>query len=220
MDTTALALFFLRTNTSADSGQGRGILQDFGSSQELASLDVLDERRDIDIDRTSFYASRLGTVETTLSLGHSHLLGQSDVHLLSSCGGTIDGIQFWHYHTLNSRTLLGFHALAEFFTPSGIAVGEHFDGVVCGVSIHHHVSGGSRFFTIRLALITSHEVLFVVFELFLFGTLEGSHALEHLVPVDQGTVKLRTVDADELCLATDGQSASTTHARSVDHDGV
>ena len=57
-------------------------------------------------------------------------------------------------------------------------------------------------------------------ELFLFFALEGTHTLEHLVPVNEGTIKLRTVDADELRLATDGQSAGTTHTSTIHHDGV
>ena len=39
--------------------------------------------------------------------------------------------------------------------------------------------------------------------------LESAHALEHLVPVYLGAVKLRTVDADKLGLSTDGQAAGT-----------
>ena len=54
----------------------------------------------------------------------------------------------------------------------------------------------------------------------LLGALEGAHALEHLVPVYQTAVKLRSVDAHEACLPSDGQSAGTAHARSVYHDGV
>ena len=53
MDTLTLALFLLRTYTTADGGQGRGLLQHFGGSKNLATLDVLDERRDIDVDGTS-----------------------------------------------------------------------------------------------------------------------------------------------------------------------
>ena len=59
-----------------------------------------------------------------------------------------------------------------------------------------------------------------MFQLLLLSTLEGSHTLEHLVPVNQGTVELRTVDADELRLATDGQTTGTTHARAIHHDGI
>ena len=64
------------------------------------------------------------------------------------------------------------------------------------------------------------QVLLKVLQLILLGALECAHALEHLVPVDQGTVELRTVDADKLRLAANGQSASSAHARTVDHNRV
>ena len=43
MDTLALTLLLLRTDTTTDSGEGRGVLQHLGSSQELTTLDILDE---------------------------------------------------------------------------------------------------------------------------------------------------------------------------------
>ena len=63
-------------------------------------------------------------------------------------------------------------------------------------------------------------MLLVVLHLFLFGLLERSHALEHLVPVHQRSVKLRAVYTHKLRLAAYGQSAGTAHARTVYHDGV
>ena len=75
MDTLALALLLLRTNTTADSGEGRGVLQYLSSSQELTTLDILDESGDIDIHRTTLYTAGLRAVETTLGLCHCHLLG-------------------------------------------------------------------------------------------------------------------------------------------------
>ena len=65
-----------------------------------------------------------------------------------------------------------------------------------------------------------HQVLLVVCQLLLLLALEGAHALEHLVPVDQCAVELGTVDADELRLTANRQTAGTTHARTIDHDGV
>ena len=56
--------------------------------------------------------------------------------------------------------------------------------------------------------------------LFLLGTLECAHALEHFVPVNECSVELGTVDAHELSLAADGQSASSAHTSAVYHDGV
>ena len=56
--------------------------------------------------------------------------------------------------------------------------------------------------------------------LFTLCILEGTHALEHLIPVNQCSVKLRTVDADKLSLAANGQSAGTAHTCTIHHDRV
>ena len=124
MDTAALALLLLRTDTSTDSGQGRGILQNFCCSQELAALDVLHKRRNVDVDGAALNTGRLGTVETALSLGHRHFLCQSDIDFFSASGGTIDGIQFWHLDTFNGSALLWFHRGTKLLAPLCIAVGE------------------------------------------------------------------------------------------------
>ena len=63
-------------------------------------------------------------------------------------------------------------------------------------------------------------MLLIVSQLFLLLTLEGTHALEHLIPVDEGAIKLRTIDADELCLATNGESAGTTHTCTIHHNRI
>ncbi len=63
-------------------------------------------------------------------------------------------------------------------------------------------------------------MLLVVSQFLLLLALEGTHALEHLVPVYECAVELRTIDAHELRLATNRQSASTTHTRSVHHNRV
>ena len=57
-------------------------------------------------------------------------------------------------------------------------------------------------------------------QLFLLLTLESSHTFEHLVPIYQGSVELRTIDTNELGLASDGETARTTHTCSINHDGV
>ena len=56
--------------------------------------------------------------------------------------------------------------------------------------------------------------------LFLLSALEGSHALEHLIPVNESTVELWAIDADKLRLTTNCQTASTAHTCTIDHDGV
>ena len=71
-----------------------------------------------------------------------------------------------------------------------------------------------------IILLNAAEVVGIVFHLFLFLALEGTHAFEHLVPVNEGSVKLRSVDAHELCLSAYGESASSTHTGTVHHDGV
>ena len=72
---------------------------------------------------------------------------------------------------------------------------------------------------LRLPLIF-RNVGFIVFHLFLLTSLEGSHALEHLVPVDEIAVEFRSVYADKACLATYGESAGSAHSCAVDHDSV
>ena len=57
-------------------------------------------------------------------------------------------------------------------------------------------------------------------QLVLLSTLEGSHALEHLIPIDKSTVELWAINAYEFRLATDGESAGTAHASAIHHDGV
>ena len=63
-------------------------------------------------------------------------------------------------------------------------------------------------------------MLLVVSQLFLLFALESAHTFEHLVPINQGSVELWSIDADELCLASDGESACTTHTCTVNHDGI
>ena len=63
-------------------------------------------------------------------------------------------------------------------------------------------------------------MLLQMLHLNLLLALECSHALEHLIPINECTVKFRSVDADKLGLATDSETASSTHTRTVNHDGV
>ena len=62
--------------------------------------------------------------------------------------------------------------------------------------------------------------MFQLLHLFQFFGLECSHALEHLVEIDLMSVEFRPVDTHEACLASDRHAACSTHARTVDHDGV
>ena len=63
-------------------------------------------------------------------------------------------------------------------------------------------------------------MVFKMRQLVLFGALKSAHTFEHLVPVHLETVKLGTVDTHEFGLATYGQTAGTTHAGAIYHDGV
>ena len=217
MDTLALTLFLLWTNTTADSGQGRGLLQHLGSSQELTTLNILDERRDVDVHGTALHAAGLCTVQTTLGLRHCHLFRQADVYFLRTGRSTIHRVKLWHYHTLNLRTLLRLHRTAQRLTPLSIAVGER----LC--PLRTSPRGGFccvRHFCVPLGRRQGGNVLLIMLQLFLLLALKGVHALEHLVPVNESTIELRTVDADELRLAADGQTTGTAHTRTIHHDGV
>ena len=63
-------------------------------------------------------------------------------------------------------------------------------------------------------------MLLKVSQLLLLLALECTHTLEHLVPVDKSSVKLRTIDANKLCLSSDSESAGTAHTCSVHHDCI
>ena len=65
----ALALFLLRTNTTANGWEGRGVLQNLGCGKELPTLDVLDEGWNVDAHWAALHTGWLRTVETALCLG-------------------------------------------------------------------------------------------------------------------------------------------------------
>ena len=130
MYAAALTLFLLRTNTAADSWQGRGLLEHFGGSQELAALDILDECRYVDVHRATLHTGWFSAIQAALGLFHGHFGCEANVHFLGARGGTINGVELRHLHALNLRALLGFHALTNLVSPLGVAVGEHLDGVV------------------------------------------------------------------------------------------
>ena len=60
----------------------------------------------------------------------------------------------------------------------------------------------------------------IMFHLFFLTALERAHSLEHLIPVDEITVELRSVNAYETSLSTYGKPASTAHTSAIDHDCV
>ena len=215
MDTLALALLLLRTYTTADSRQSRCALKNLGSSEELSTFDVLDERRYIDVNRAAFYTSWLSAVETTMSLAYSHLLCQALVYFLGTCGCTIYWVKLRHCYTLYSLALCRLHCSSKLLTPFRIAIGEFFDGLGCRLYIHASLA------TVKfLLLCKATQMLFVMLHLFAFCIAESAHTLEHLVPIDKRTVKFRSVDTYELGLAANRESASTAHARAINHDSI
>ncbi len=216
MDTLAFALFLLRTNTSAYSRKSRSLLENLSCIEEMATLDVFDERRNIDIDRTTLNASWFATVKATLSLEQCHVGSETDVYFLQTSGGTINRVEFRHLHTLNLLSLCWLHLGTKLLTPFCIAIGERRHVRVALIVLRRSVVNRGC----DLAAQYSFAMFFVVFHLFALSSLECAHALEHLVPIDQGSIKLRTIDTYELCFATNGESASTTHTCAVDHDGV
>jgi len=121
VDTLCLALFLLRANTSADSRQAAAETDDFRCTGDIVFLDMLNERGNVDVDRTTLYTTRVGTVEAAVGLGESHLRRETLVYLLMQFGGTIGRGEFGHEATLNCHALLGFDGLAQLESPGGIA---------------------------------------------------------------------------------------------------
>ena len=216
VDALAFALLLLRADASADGRQRRGVLQHAGGFEELAALHVLDERGDIDTDRTSLHTRRVGAIQATLGFGHGLFLGIACVHLLRTGCGAIDGVEFVHRVAGDGGTFLWLHALAQGLTPGGFAVEELFHR---GVG-RHGSSCGSRLGRCFLLWRGVADRSFQMAHLFALHFLERSHALEHLVPFHLVAVELRAVHADELRLSAHGDAAGTTHARAVHHDGV
>ena len=83
----------------------------------MSTFDVLDEVRDVDIDRTAFHAGRLRTVETAFRLLHRHLRRQTDVYFLQASRGAVDRIKLWHLHPLYGCTFLRLEHLAQNLAP-------------------------------------------------------------------------------------------------------
>src|SRR5574344_1016678 len=63
-------------------------------------------------------------------------------------------------------------------------------------------------------------MLFVAFEFLLLDRFKRPHALEHLININKMTVKLRTVNTDELGLSAYCQTASAAHTCAVNHNCV
>ena len=169
--------------------------------------------------RASFDTRRFGAVEASVSLRDCHLLRETFVYFFRARGSAVDGIELRHLHALDSHTLLWFHRLAEVCTPRGVAVCERivafFSIRGCGFFVCYDLV-----FCFRLCTCVWLTFVNPVLHLLALNAFEGVHAARHLIPVDLIAIELRSIDADETCLATDGQAAGTTHTRTIDHDGV
>ena len=117
VDAAALALLLLRTDPTAYSRKCRCLFENPGCFKEMSTFDVLDEVRDMDIDRTAFHAGRLRTVETAFRLLHRHLRHQTDVYFLQAGRGTVGRIKLRHLHPLYGCTFLGLECLAQDLAP-------------------------------------------------------------------------------------------------------
>ena len=67
-DTLALALTLLRADTTADCREGTGLLDLVVGFNKLALLDQVDEIRNLDVDRTSFYTRLILAVQAAVCL--------------------------------------------------------------------------------------------------------------------------------------------------------
>ena len=101
---------------------------------KVATLDVLDEFRDVDVDGASGDALRVGTVEATGSLTHGLFGTDALVHLFVA-GDAVGGVELRHLNALNRSALLRSLAIAQFHSPLLIAssidiVVFHFDNSI------------------------------------------------------------------------------------------
>ena len=116
-------VFFLRTNTSADSRERGSALQHAGGIEEFAPFDVLDERRDVDAYRASLHTCRVGAVQAAPGFGHGLLGTEADIHFFRARGGAVHGIEFRH-DTRDGRAFFGFMAFRISLPPRCITVGQ------------------------------------------------------------------------------------------------
>ena len=207
MDTLALALFLLRADTSADSGQGRRLFDDRSGTEHIARLQFLNETRDVDIDRTALYAGRVLTVQTPVRFVDGLLKGEPLVHLFVQTLHAHFGTQFRHLHALNRHTVLRRALKGSNRRKTGFA---------CKTAV---AAGPLRCKTGFACKIFMSIVLIFLQRFRFFGAIRF-HAAQHLVPIDTVRIELRTIDADELGLAVHGHTARAAHTRSVHHDGV
>ena len=120
VDAAVFTLLFLRADTSTDSRKDRCQRQHLQGIAEAAALDVFDEGRDIVGHRTLFHAARIGTVETAARLKDGLLCRKALIDFVVATD-TIGRVHLRHFHPRHCGALFGGEALAQLFTPLGIA---------------------------------------------------------------------------------------------------
>ena len=124
MHAATFALLLLRTDAATDGWQCACFFQYAGSLEEVAALDVLNERGDLYAHRATLHAGRRHAVEATLRLAKRLLFGQALVHLFVVMAAII-GVELVHLHPMDGGAFLGFHALSKFLAPRfGATVGD------------------------------------------------------------------------------------------------
>ena len=78
----ALALALLRADTAADSGQGRGAVDDLISGLKVAIGHMRDELRDVDAHRAAGLAGLVLAVDAALGLVDGHFFGVAQSNFL------------------------------------------------------------------------------------------------------------------------------------------
>ena len=221
MHATALTLLLLRAHTSAYGRQRRRVLQNLCSRKYFPTLNILYKRRYVDVHRASLHARRLGTVKTTLCLCQCHVHSESLVYLFLTRRGTISRFKLRHDDTVYGSTLLWFSHRTQFLAPHRITVRKYIHAAFSMLVLRNSIGNCDAFVRLHgLFFCNGSKMLFKMFQILLLHTPERTHASEHFIPVNKGTVKLRTVDADKLCLSAYRKTACTAHARTVHHYGI
>ena len=91
-DAVALALVLLRAHAAADGGEHALLVDDIEAPAEVALANLLDEVRDVDVDRAALHALRLLAVEAAVGLGDGVGHGEAAVdrtEVLGTLGGDL-----------------------------------------------------------------------------------------------------------------------------------
>ena len=120
INAAALALLLLRTHTAAHCGQGACGAEHGGSATEVAAFNVFYESRNVDVDRASLDALRIGTVHASGGLEYGLLAAKPLIDLLIA-GYAVGRVEFRHLHAGYVGTLFCGVGFAQLLAPLGIA---------------------------------------------------------------------------------------------------